>query len=154
MCTGSKIRIMIIGESGSGRSTMIHELTGKEYRPRKALAPVYFGNFVETPGEFLENRRFYRALITTSMGCDVLFFVQDATKRTCQMPPGFAAMFNRRVIGIVSKCDATEANVPRAERFLRNAGARQIWHTALKSPGGVEDFRLKVKKLCPAAGQE
>lgn len=144
--------IMLIGEGHSGKSTVIQQLSGQDYRPRKALAPVYFRNFVDTPGEFLENRRFYRSLITASMNCDILLFIQDATRSSCLMPPGFAAMFNRVVAGLVSKCDHERANIARAEKFLRTAGVKTILHGALHSEGGAEDLKESLLALWREAG--
>ena len=58
--------------------------------------------FINTPGELLENRRFYPA-----------------------------TLFTRRVLGVVSRAEAPENQVERAKRFLQNAGAKEIvcWNT-------------------------
>ena len=96
-------RIMLIGEWKSGKSSLIRALSGADYTPRKVLAVDFFGRFVNTPSEFLENRRFYPALITAAADCDLLVFVQDAVRRSCQIPPAFASMFNRRVIGVITR---------------------------------------------------
>lgn len=119
-------RMLFIGEGRSGKSTLIRRLSGDTYVPRRALAVEYHGPYVNTPGEFLENRRFYPALITASMDCSVLVFVQDATRRVSLFPPQFAALFNRRVLGVITKADCPEASIERAKRFLKNAGARDI----------------------------
>ena len=121
------LKTMFIGEWRSGKSSLIRALSGAEYAPRKVLAVDFFREFVNTPSEFLENRRFYPALITASADCDVLVFVQDATRTFCQIPPGFASMFNRRVIGVITKIDLPEANVERARRFLRNDNMKTIY---------------------------
>ena len=130
-------RIMLIGEWRSGKSTLIRTLSRSDYRPRKVFAVEHHGDFVNTPSEFLENRRWYPALITASAHCDTLIFVQDATRTTCQIAPALAAMFNRKVIGVITKTDLPEANVSRAERFLRNAGVREIFPVSLATGQGV-----------------
>ena len=137
-------RIMLVGESHCGKSSIIRALTHEEYRPRKALAPVYFRNFVDTPGEFLENRRFFRALITASAHCDALVFVQDATRSWCMLHPGLARMFNRKVVGVITKCDHERANVERARRFLANTGVRDIVEARLHEPRGPEELRAAL----------
>ena len=134
-------RIMLIGEWRSGKSTLIRTLSRSDYRPRKVFAVEHHGDFVNTPSEFLENRRWYPALITASAHCDTLVFVQDATRTTCQIAPAFAAMFNRKVIGVITKTDLPEANVSRAERFLRNAGVREIFPVSLATGEGVAWLR-------------
>ncbi|MBR6673232.1 MAG: ethanolamine utilization protein EutP [Mailhella sp.] len=134
-------RIMLIGEWRSGKSTLIRTLSRSDYRPRKVFAVEHHGDFVNTPSEFLENRRWYPALITASAHCDTLIFVQDATRTTCQIAPALAAMFNRKVIGVITKTDLPEANVGRAERFLRNAGVREIFPVGLATGEGVAGLR-------------
>ena len=100
-----------------------------------------YRNFVNTPSEFLENRRFYPALITASADCDILAFVQDATRSTCQMPPAFAAMFNRRVIGVITKTDAPTANQLRARKFLLNTGVKEIFSVSAAQDTGLDKLR-------------
>ena len=124
---------------------MICELSGMAYSPRKAMAVEYFGQFINTPGEFLENRRFYRALITSSADCDILALVQDATRISSLFPPLFASMFNREIIGIVSKSDAMEANSRRAEHFLKNAGVKTILITSCRTGTGLDTLRRMIR---------
>lgn len=139
------LKIIVIGEWKSGKSTLIRALSGENYAPRKVLAMDFFKNFVNTPSEFLENRRFYSALITASADCDVLAFVQDAARNSCLIPPAFASMFNRRVLGIITKCDLPEANIARAEKFLKNAGVREIYCVSATQGTGMDALRAAVE---------
>ena len=134
-------RFMLIGEWHSGKSSLIRTLSRSDYRPRKVFAVDHHGDFMNTPSEFLENRRWYPALITASAHCDTLIFVQDATRSSCQIAPSLAAMFNRRVIGVITKIDLPEANVGRAERFLRNAAVREIHRVSLATGEGLPELR-------------
>ena len=139
-------KTMLIGEGHSGKSTLIRALSDLGYVPRKVLALDFYRNFVNTPSEFLENRRFYPALITAAADCDVLLFIQDATRATCQLPPAFAAMFNRRVIGVITKSDAPGADPDRARRFLRNAGVKEILALSLNEGTGLEELRAALEE--------
>ncbi len=138
-------KIILIGEWKSGKSSLIRALSGADYASRKVLAIDFFRNFVNTPSEFLENRRFYSALITASAECDMLAFVQDAARRSCQIPPAFASMFNRRVIGVVTKIDLPEADIDRARRFLHNAGVREIFCVSVTQGTGMDALRSAVE---------
>ena len=109
-----------------GKTTLIQRLSKDTFIAKKTQAVEFCGRFIDTPGEFLENRRFYPALITSSVDCDVVAMVQDATRISSLFPPQFATIFNRRVIGIVTKVDVDGCNVDRAERFLANAGVKEI----------------------------
>ena len=132
---------MLIGETFVGKSSLINALSDAEYTPHRAMAIEYFGQFINTPGEFLENRRFYHALITASVDCDILAFVQDASRNNSLFPPLFASIFNRNVIGIVSKIDIENVNLDRAEHFLRNSGVKKIVHASSKTGEGLSLLR-------------
>lgn len=119
-------RLMFVGATGAGKRSLIRALMEEDLPPHRPMSINYHGPYINTPGEFLENRRFYPALITASADCDVVVFVQDASRRTSRFPPLFASAFNRRVIGIVTRISVDGADVARAERFLRQAGAREI----------------------------
>ncbi len=135
------LRIMLIGETGSGKSALVRALAGESYVPRRAMAVEFFAPFVIAPGEFLENRRFYPALITTASDCATLLFLQSATRRASLFPPVFALMFTRRMLGVVTHVAAPDANPDRAERFLRAAGAREISRIDAVTGAGLDGLR-------------
>jgi ethanolamine utilization protein EutP len=137
-------RMMLVGETGSGKSALIRALSGEEFTQKRTMAVEFCGQFINTPGEFLENRRFYRALITTAVDCDILALLQDATRSSCLFPPQFATMFNRTVVGVVTKVDEAGANVERAERFLRTAGVGVLVHSSIKTGVGLDTLRTML----------
>jgi ethanolamine utilization protein EutP len=130
-------RTMLIGETGAGKSSLISALSGEHFVSRRPMALEFCGPFINTPGEFLENRRFYHALITTAADCEILLMVQDATRRTSVFPPQFAPIFNRTVLGVVTNTDAPDANPERAERFLHSAGAREMYRVSTATGEGL-----------------
>jgi ethanolamine utilization protein EutP len=134
-------RLMLIGETGAGKRSLIRALSGEALPPRLPMSVEFHGPFINTPGEFLENRRFYRHLITAAVDCDIVAFVQDATRRASLFPPLFAASFNRKLVGVVSKTDAEGADPERAERLLRNAGAKDIFRMSVQTGDGLEKLR-------------
>ncbi|QGY41884.1 ethanolamine utilization protein EutP [Pseudodesulfovibrio cashew] len=131
-------RFMFIGETNSGKSGLIRALSGESYSPRRAMAVEFFGRYVNTPGEFLENSRYYHALITSSADCAVLVLVQDATSPTSLFPPLFAPIFNRPVVGVVTRSEEPGAAPDRAERFLRSAGVRRVVRTDFRNGTGFD----------------
>lgn len=137
-------RVMLVGECGSGKSAIIRAFSEGGYTPRRALAVEYHEQFITPPGEFLENRRFYPALITTSADCELVVFVQDATRKSSLFPPKFAFAFNRPALGVISKSDAPGADVRLAERFLFNAGITEIIPISTESGLGLERLRNRL----------
>jgi ethanolamine utilization protein EutP len=135
---------MFIGETDSGKSGLIRALSGETYAPLRAMAVEYFGRFINTPGEFLENSRYYHALITSSADCDVLVMVQDATRSTSLFPALFAPIFNRPVVGAVTRVAGAGANPGRARRFLESAGARRVVFTDAATGAGLEELKAAL----------
>lgn len=135
-------RIMFIGETGSGKRALIGSLLEKDLSNKRPMAIQYHGPFINTPGEFLENPWFYRALITTSVECETLAFVQSAARIASVFPPRFGSMFNRRVVGIVTDIVHENAHIARAERFLRNAGAPELIQVDVRQGLGMDELRM------------
>ena len=134
-------RIMIMGERGAGRRSLARALGQAPVFMPQPLAVEYAGRFIIPPPEFLENRRFYRALITTAADCDSQLFIQDAARRTSAFPPGLARIFNRHVIGIITKTDLPDASLDRAARFLHNAGLQKTYALSVVSGEGMDTLR-------------
>ena len=65
-------KIMFIGQTGCGKTSLTQALQGKELFYVKTQAVKYCGTVLDTPGEFVENRRFYSALMTSAMKADVI----------------------------------------------------------------------------------
>ena len=130
-------KIMFVGKSRCGKTSLTQALHGQEVSYLKTQAVRYCGTVVDTPGEFTENRRYYSALMVTSAKADIIGFVQDSTAKTSVFPPKFASMFTKEVIGIVSKVDLEDGDISRATRFLKRAGARQVFLTSAVENKGI-----------------
>jgi len=136
--------VLLVGQHGSGKGALIRALGDDAYAPRKLMAVEYRGPFINTPGEFLENRRFYPALVTTAAECDMVLMLVNATHTCCLIPPQFETMFYRTVLGVVTRADAPQADVERAKRFLRSAGVRTVLTMDFESGRGVPELRAAL----------
>lgn len=142
-------KIMFIGKSRCGKTSLTQALQGQAVSYLKTQAVKYCGAVVDTPGEFTENRRYYSALMVTSAKADIIGFVQDATAKTSIFPPKFASMFTKEVIGIISKTDLAESDIPRATQFLTRAGAGRIYLTSAVTTTGIEQLQALLDTDSP-----
>ncbi len=110
------------------KTTLIERLRG--YTKEKVLKTQtlnFYPEAVDTPGEYLENRNYYGALITASADCDVVGFVQDCSINKTIYPPGFNSIFTKPVIGIVTKVDCDNNYCSEAAKSLVLAGASKVF---------------------------
>lgn len=141
-------RVMIIGAVGTGKSSLIKALTGEEQPAKKTQALEFKDWLIDTPGEYSENPLFYRSLMVTSMEAKLLVLVQDATKKRNYFPPGFAAGFPVRAIGVITKIDHPEANPEQAEKLLRESLPQgEIRFTSAVTKEGIEPLRNQLLEI-------
>jgi len=134
---------MFIGPVSSGKTTLYQCLFDLPRNYVKTQSLEFYGEVVDTPGEYLENRNYYSALLVTSMDVDMVALVMDCTDTHTVYPPGFTRMFVRPTVGVVSKIDLLEGNEggSYAENSLRLAGVDQIVRTSAVDERGIEELR-------------
>ena len=63
-------KILLIGKSGCGKTTLTQRINGMDLEYRKTQMITYSNDILDTPGEYLENRNLYNALIISSYDSD------------------------------------------------------------------------------------
>ena len=119
-------KLMAIGPVGAGKTSLIQALTGRQAAAAAKTQSILFHDYtIDTPGEYCQIPRFYPALLVTAAEAAAVLVLQDATRRTIPFPPGFAAMFARPVIGVVTKIDLPGADAAGAKACLFQAGVKE-----------------------------
>lgn len=136
-------KIMMVGRIGCGKTTLSQCLDNMDLEYKKTQAVEVVGNVIDTPGEFLEMRGLYNALITTSVDADIIFLLQSAIDSDCRFSPGMNSLFQKPVIGIVTKVDevADKSCIENAETILHLAGAEKTFAVSSFTGEGID--RLK-----------
>ena len=130
-----------MGRTGCGKTTLTQWLNGINLEYQKTQAIEYVGEIIDTPGEYIENKSYYTALIVSSYDSDVVALVQDATKEESLFPPKFTAIFNKKIIGVITKIDHEDADIDRATMHLENAGCETIVQVSAVCNLGMEDLQ-------------
>jgi len=133
---------VLMGISGCGKTTLIQALTHRPLEYAKTQSIQRCLQFIDTPGEYMEIRHFYRALIVTAADADEVGLVQDVGRQTSWIPPAFASTFAKPVFGIVTKTDLApdQATLDRARDVLVRAGAGVIFEVSAVGGQGLDDL--------------
>ncbi|WP_090932330.1 EutP/PduV family microcompartment system protein [Pelosinus propionicus] len=134
-------KVMLVGAIGAGKTSLIHTLQ-KDVRSAEKTQSIQFSDgAIDTPGEYAQIPRFYSALMTTAMQASVVVVVQDATNLKVTLPPGFAGMFSRPVIGVVTKVDAPGIDRDKAKSRLMEIGVKEpIFFVSSRTGEGIEEL--------------
>ena len=139
-------KIIFMGKSGGGKTSLIEALRGESIVYRKTQYIDYSDTFVDTPGEYTEGNDLGGALAVYSYEADVVGHVVAADDEFCIFPPACAPVANRPVIGIVTKCDSPLANIPLARLWLENCGCERIFLTSAKTGEGRDELLQYLKE--------
>lgn len=121
------LRILLVGSIGCGKTSFRQQLQDLPIQYSKTQAIEAMAGVIDTPGEYLEMGRYNHALMLASYDVDLVVLMHAATSKDTRYPPGFASMFNRRVLGVVTKIDLVPRfRVAQARERLTLAGAREI----------------------------
>lgn len=140
-------KIMFVGPVGVGKTTLTQRLKGLELTYYKTQAVEFHDTIIDTPGEFLQHRRYYNALNVTGADADVIGLLVEASNQMQTFPQGFSSLFNQEVIGIVTKIDMAdkEEQIEKARRQLKAAGAKKIFEISATENEGIDRLQAYLE---------
>ena len=134
-------KVILIGRSESGKTTLTQALTNRGIRYEKTQI-VQRGEFIiDTPGEYIQTRNFGGALAVYAYESDIVGLLISADEPFSLFPPNITSMANRLVIGIVTGIDKKDARPDRAENWLRLAGCKKIFKVSSATGEGIDELR-------------
>lgn len=135
-----------MGRSEAGKTTLTQALRGEKIHYDKTQYVNHYDIVIDTPGEYAQSRKLGKALALYTYEADVVGLLIAANEPFCLFPPNVASQANREVVGIVTKIDVPDANVPLADRWLGNAGCKKIFHVDSVAHEGVDDILDYLKQ--------
>ncbi len=133
-------KIILIGRSGAGKTTLTQALKGEEIKYHKTQYVNYFECIIDTPGEYAQTHELGYALALYSYEADVVGLLLSATEPYSLYPPNITCMVNREVVGIVTQINEPKADPESAARWLRLSGCKKIFYVDSTVGTGVPDI--------------
>ena len=138
-------KIIFMGRSECGKTSLTQAMRGETVTYHKTQYINHFDVIIDTPGEYAENQHLARALALYTYEAQLVGLLLSATEPYSLYPPNCTCAANREVIGIVTKIDEPRANPERAERWLRLAGCKKVFHVSSKTGEGISDLLEYLK---------
>jgi ethanolamine utilization protein EutP len=135
-----KKKIMFMGRSGAGKTTITQALYGEDIAYKKTQYVNYSQYIIDPPGEYIEDKQFGFALALYSYEVDVIGFILAANEPFSLYSPGTVAMATREVIGIVTQINSEGANPKLAEEWLKIAGCEKIFFVDSVTREGLDEL--------------
>ena len=130
-------KIMFVGRSECGKTTLTQALRGGTIAYHKTQYVNHHSVVIDTPGEYAQTANLGRALALYSYEADVVGLLLSTTEPYSLYPPCVAACANRPVIGIVTQIDQEDGDIQRAHHWLEMAGADPIFHVSSYTGEGI-----------------
>jgi len=137
-----KKRIMIVGPTQSGKSTLTNVLNEFSKPLKKTQDVIYGKNTIDTPGSYIENASMYKYLVATAQTASHVLMLVNQSTPSDVYPPTFAKSFNCPVIGVITKIDLAPENANLCIQQLKRIGIKEpyFW-ISLKVNTGVEALK-------------
>ncbi|MCA5013498.1 MULTISPECIES: EutP/PduV family microcompartment system protein [unclassified Enterococcus] len=134
-------KAIFIGSVGCGKTTLSQKLKGEELAYNKTQAIEFHDQIIDTPGEFIQHRNYYSALLTTAVEAELIVLMASAVEKRQTFSPLFASSFAKPCIGIITKIDlATEEDLKQTKRQLELAGAKKIFMISAVEDQGIDEL--------------
>lgn len=139
-------KIILMGRSECGKTSLTQAMRGERVTYKKTQYINRFDVIIDTPGEYAENKELGRALALYAYEADVVGLLISAIEPYSLFGPNITSMANREVIGIVTQIDRENACPERAERWLRLAGCKTVFHVSSKTGEGISSILEHLKE--------
>ena len=135
-------KVIFIGKTSSGKTTLCQKLHELDLIYKKTQSVELYQNAIDTPGEYLENRRLYSGIIMSAIDAKVIGLVADPTVDENYIPPSFASTFGKEMIGIITKINMVKkkANLDKARQSLVDAGVTRIFEVDTIDNVGIKEL--------------
>ncbi len=134
-------KIILIGRSGAGKTTLTQALAGDGLHYSKTQDVKNSDFMIDTPGEYAEERHLGGAIAVFVYEADIVGLLMSANEPYSLFSPNMVSMCNREVIGIISGIDKPDANIPRVTNWMKQTGVKKIFYLSSVTGEGVAELK-------------
>ena len=139
-------KLFLCGRSEAGKTTLTQAIKGEDVHYVKTQYIKTWDITIDTPGEYAETKSLAMALGIFSFDSDVVGLLCGADEPYNLFDPAIVGVVNRPLIGIITKIDEPNANVPMVRQWLEEAGCEEIFAVDSVTGRGVEELREYLLK--------
>lgn len=136
-------KIMVIGPTGSGKSSLVKAINRSD-KPLRKTQDMIFGKYtIDVPGAYLEIPWMYKHIISAAQNnaSHVLILVDQSNPKEIY-PHGFGKVFNCPVTGVIIKSDLHPENRETCERQLTAIGVTEPYFSvSIHEEESIETLR-------------
>ncbi|UYZ83660.1 ethanolamine utilization protein EutP [Entomomonas sp. E2T0] len=146
-------RYVLVGPVGAGKTSLFNALNDDYSLAVKTQAVAFDQQGgVDTPGEFFNHPRLYRALISTTTEAEAIIYVHAANDPICRLPTGLLEVYqNKRLITVITKIDLPNVDVPAIKQMLLEHGLKEpIFEICTQDPTSVQALATFLEQDVPS----
>lgn len=138
-------KLFLMGRSEAGKTSLTQVLNGEELHYHKTQYTNTGEDVIDSPGEYSETKRCGLALACFSFEADVLALLMAADEPFGVFEPNCQCFTNRPLIGVITKIDSPNANVPMVRNWMINSGCERIFEVNNVTREGVDELLEYLK---------
>lgn len=147
--TDKLTNFILIGGVGVGKTSLFNKLLNIDNEAEKTQALVYYNEkTIDTPGEYFDNPRLYSAIIQTMSDIDTILYVHPANSTERKLPHGLFQIYEyKNLVGVISKIDLPDADVPEVENLMRDFGIDgDVFKVSIYNQKSIDELRQYLCK--------
>ena len=122
---------------------------------KRSTNTISTSEIMDTPGEYFENKQFYKALIISAVEADVILLLYSVDQEQNTFSPGMNTLFGGKpLIGVITKTDlhADGERLAAIRDILSAAGTSEIVETGIGDGESLDALRCLIEAQPTASG--
>lgn len=142
-------RLFLMGRSEAGKTSLTQALRGEKLHYHKTQYTYTDDDTIDTPGEYSESKQVGVGLACFSFESDVVALLIAANEPFTVFAQGCNNFLNRPFIGVITKINEPNANIPMVRQWLELSGCQRIFLVDNATGEGIPELRAYLAEDIP-----